>query len=521
MSNGNTESKFRKMVFVVCVWIFTAILIGSGIWAYRHFTAKKLEKETSSESLYKDEVKIGADAFSGYSILRSKVMMNECKLDGLKLNIVPDNADYVSRLKDLRDGKLDLAVFTVDALITAGIELGEFPLPATIVLVIDETKGADAFVAYKSEFQNIDSLNKSDVKFVLTPKSPTEFLGRVLVSGFNLPNLPEEWIEEADGSEDVYKKFLKASKSAPRIYGMWEPFVSKALKNPDVYVPFGSDKIKGYIVDVLVVNRKFLNDNTGIAKTVVKSYLKAAYSYKDNMASIVLEDDKTLGKEDAANIIKGIQWKNTLENFAYFRLLDKQQSKGVESLEEIIAKITKVLIQTDAITQNEADKIKPLTLFYDGIMKELQAENFHPGKKLDFLETTAKLDEVRGDVELPELTDEQWNKLVSVGQMQIKPLSFRTATAELNIQSKRDLEDLATMFKSMPLYYLLVTGNSRAEGDIELNKALAKSRAEVVVQHLVLRLGIDRNRIKAIAAEPSNKGGASQSVTFQLGQRPY
>jgi hypothetical protein len=46
---------------------------------------------------------------------------------------------------------VQLAVFTIDSLITAGAKAGDFP--GSIVLVIDETKGGDAIVAARRRHQ--------------------------------------------------------------------------------------------------------------------------------------------------------------------------------------------------------------------------------------------------------------------------------------------------------------------------------------------------------------------------------
>ena len=53
-------------------------------------------------------------------------------------DLVDDGADYSQRIEALQSGEIQLAAFTIDALITASAELGE--LPATIVALIDETR---------------------------------------------------------------------------------------------------------------------------------------------------------------------------------------------------------------------------------------------------------------------------------------------------------------------------------------------------------------------------------------------
>ena len=69
----------------------------------------------------------------------------------------------------LKSGKVQMAVFTIDAYLKAGSEIGEFP--GSIVLVIDESKGADAIVAYKrgvstnTEFEQPAGAHCADSRF--------------------------------------------------------------------------------------------------------------------------------------------------------------------------------------------------------------------------------------------------------------------------------------------------------------------------------------------------------------------
>jgi len=521
----STENKAKKISVVVLIWFLIAGA-GLGIRAgYKWITREKLEEETGSVSLYKEEVVVYADSFSGYCLLRKAAESKDLKKAGIKL-VVKDDSDnkdlYSDRLKALRDGKADMAVFTIDAELAAGIKMGEFS--GSIVCVIDETKNADAIVV-KGDIKSIQDLNRSDAKFVLIPGTPNEFLARIAKAYFNLSKLPKDWIIEADNPEDVLKIFRQDSGSEPRAYVFWEPYVSQACEEGGT-LAFGSGSLKSGIVDVLVVGRKFLKENPEIVKAIVKACLSTAYVYKDNMVDLVIEDAKSFGqrlsRKDAENVVSGIQWKNTLENYAHFGLLNRQEAQGLEHLEDIISKIGDVLVTTGVFSQSDFDKVKISSLFYTGIIQELQRENFHPGKLGGIISGSQEsLDKVRGSIKLPSLTDEQWEKLIPVAQMNIEKLEFRRGTSELSEFSKRRLEKLATRLKSLPLYYLQVIGNARAEGNIEANKALAKARAEVTAQYLILRLGVKRNRVKAIGTEPSFKSGSAQSVTFQLLQRSY
>jgi len=524
------EKKVKGILIAAFIWI---IIIGGLAVATKYlilpYFQEALEDETGSESQYKHEIILAADSFSGYCILRSPVMTNDLKSQGIRVTIRDDNADYQERMGALDNGDISMSVFTVDSFVLTGSRLGRFP--ATIVMVIDETKGADAIVSYKGSVKSIQDLNSPEARIVLTPASPSEFLARTVIAHFNLPNLPEEWQLEADGAADVYRKFIAADENEKRAYVLWEPYVSKALEKKGTHLLLDSSKLKGYIVDVLVAERRFLRDHPDLVKAVVEAYLRAAYSYNqstDGMQTLVVEDSKETGAEaltkaQAKKLVQGIEWKNTLENYAYFGLLPSDQMQHMQHIEDVIANIINVLRKTGAIPRDPLED-KVHTIFYDNIMKQLQASDFHPGKKVSIIEdfglSTEDLETRPDGGPLRSLNKDEWKSLVPVGTMRVKPISFARGTARINIQSRREMDRLAHNLAAWPKYYLMVVGHARAEGDPKANLRLARDRADTGANYLI-KAGVDKNRIRVKAASPSKRNGSAQSVSFELLQMPY
>jgi len=463
-------------------------------------------EETSSDSRYQHTVGVALDSFSGYAVLRSPELKKQLAAKKIRLRMEDDGADYAGRLASLRSGETPMAVFTIDALLKVCAETGD--LPGTVVAIIDETRGADAVVAYKSAVPNIDALNRTDMRFVLTPDSPSETLARVVMSHFQLDNLGRKPFVESTDAEAVYKAYRKSDPNAPQAFVLWEPYVTKVLENPNTHIVADSSKFHGYIVDVLVVNRDFLVKNHDLVREIMASYFRAAYHYRDTMVSLVLEDAKQTGtplsQKQAENLVKGIWWKNTVENFSHFGL---QSSGSTQLLEDMIGNITNVLITTDAIGSDPTNG-QPTTLFYDKLVGELQKSNFHPQLSAE------KIREEQ--INLPKLNEQQWQQLTPVGTLAVPKLVFARGTDRLNGSSKATLDDLVSKLRSLPQAYVLVKGNASRRGDLVANKELAMKRAVAAARYL-RDAGVDTNRIRPLAGEPS---GAT-SVSFVLGQPPY
>ncbi|MCD4779068.1 MAG: OmpA family protein [Candidatus Omnitrophica bacterium] len=520
-------SSSARWISVIIIWSILAALCVAVLFKFvlKPEQTKKIEDLTSAKSQYDHEITINLDSFSGYSVIRSEIFKQELKDNRIRLFLQDDQADYSRRIRDIADNRCQFAVFTVDSLVSSSSQLGDWP--ATIILLIDESNGADAVIAYKSSMPNLNSLDHTKAKLVLTPDSPSDFMGRIITAHFNLEGISKNSIEKAKGSGDVYQKLLKAKPSDKKAFIMWEPDISKALEIPGTHILLDSSRIKGHIVDVLVVQRKFLTQSPQVARKVVEAYLRAGYHHRSNMKRLILDDalqlESELSDKQAQKIVNGILWKNSLENYAHFGLIDKSDVRGLDHLEDIIEKIIGVLVQTNAIPDD------PLQgnyhkLFYDKILAELQRDHFHPGRKINLLSSDlgATVDEdIRGTVSLPALSAEEWERLVAVGKLRVNPVSFGRGKASIGRQSQRDLRQLAAKLRSWPTYYLLVVGHARKDGDKTLNRQLARQRAEAVKDFLLDETDINPDRIKAKAAKVFKRGGSGQSVSFVFGQTPY
>jgi hypothetical protein len=514
-----------RLLIVGVVWL---LIVGAGALTYRLVFAPKkkseLVGETSSHPLHKHHVRLALDSFSGYAVLRSEEFKNELGALGVGVTLVDDKADYAARLQSLKSGETPLAVFTIDALIKASADAGE--LPGVIVMVIDETIGADAMIAYKQGLKNIDALNRADARIVVTRDSPSETLARVVIGTFRLPSLPADCWVAGDGAAGVYQQFIQAQPSEPKAFVLWEPYVSKALENPGAHVLMDSSRFRGYIVDVLVAERNFLkNDSAGIVSNVVKAYQTAVWKHQrteSGMVKLVSQDAEAAGEPlapaQAQKLVQGIWWKNTQENFEHFglRLAGDTQARpeGLQPLDEMIRKITKVLVDTKANAEDPTGG-HPERLYYDKILGPLLTNRWHPSALSGVGD-----DAIRSQGGARPLSEAEWGRLAPVGHLSTEAIVFRRAGAELLPSGEATLDKLIDTLRSWPHYYLIVRGHARMEGDAEANKRLADERAKAVAAHLAQH-GIAEHRVRAFGAETTATGGEAQTVTFVLGQLPY
>lgn len=516
MSLGGTLK--TKIILVALVWL-VLLAIGVSIWRLwlaptieqkreeaKELQQEEIERTTSGSSRYERTITIGADAFSGYAVLRSDAFAKELAKEKIRLKVEDDGADYSLRLDGLASGAMDLAAFPVDALLTACEASGQ--TPATIIAIIDETSGADAMLANKTQFPKIDALDNSDLRFVLVGNSPSETLARVVMSDFDLSNLADDPFVRLNSPEEVVRRYRNSDASTQEAYVLWEPYVSQVKGNPAMHVLIDSSTFTGYIVDSLVVNRDFLAKQPEIVDKVLRAYFRALFEYResDKLKALVRQDAKNGGTElsdaELDALIGGIRWRTTLDNFTYFGLRDG----ALPHIEDILIRVNNVLQKTGGLASDPTNG-KPNRLFYERSIANLQSSDFYPDQNSDESAEKAKF---------RALSDQQWERLVPVGTIRLDQLVFARGSARLSSRSEATLQELIEKLNSWPRYYLSIQGNAASRGNMEANRKLAAQRAQAALEYL-LDHDIEPERLRAEAGDPSGQ----TKVSFVVKQMPF
>jgi outer membrane protein OmpA-like peptidoglycan-associated protein len=472
----------------------------------------ELDKRNHDYQVKHPRVKFAIDAFSGYCVFRSEEFRKRFKekiksdADQVSLHLVDDEADYKKRIKDFKSGDVKMGVFTIDALINNSVLVKD--LPAKIVMMIDESKGADAVIGYKQAFpipDDIDALNGPNVHFVLVPDSPSEMLVRVVKTTPKTSNLPSDYLVRAKDPDDVVKQFENQKKNPgdQRAFVLWEPNVSKLLKNhgADAQVLVDSKRFDGYIVDVFVVERNYLAAHRPVVQKVVEAYFEALAEYQKNKAMVELirqDNNPPLETQEALKVYNGIAFKNASENYAHFDI----EKKGLHTLDDMIRNITKVLKESNAIPSDPTNG-DPKRLYDTGILEQLSGKTFKPDNQV-VVKTAA-------------LTADQWKELQPVAKVKADAIEFLRGSDEVP-ESSDVPGEIAKTLKQWPHYYLEVRGYALRLGDADANKALAERRAKSVAKK-IQELGIAPERLRAVGMDSGDSEEKAQ-VTFVMLQQP-
>ena len=478
----NAHAKLAIALTAVGVFAIAAYKFG---WP---LVQERLDRESSDAKDIKAKLAIGTDNSIGYFPLCSGELRKRMRARGYLLQCDDDKADYPARMQRLKSGELQFAVATVDSYLLNGADKG---FPATIIAVIDESKGGDAIVARKESVATIDDLKKkAGVKIAFTPGSPSEHLIKATSVHFDVAQLRgrKDWRVEASGSPDALEKLL-ARKADVAV--VWEPDVTRALSNPGIVKLLGSEDVDKLIVDVLLVGRKFSQDNPDAVAALLREYFNVVRFYREDPARLehdVVEATK-LSADKAQASLKGVAWVGLGDNFQAWM----GGGGGAEGLVDSIQSTARILIDNGDFKSNPIPDKDPYrivnrqflsTLYLQATTGTQAAANAPAAQSL--ARTFKALD------------DRAWSAMREVGTLKTLPVVFQSGTSELSLEGKQELDTAMENLRHYPNFRVIVKGHTGLRGAAEENLKLSQERADSVGRYLQVTYGVDPNRLRIV-----------------------
>jgi outer membrane protein OmpA-like peptidoglycan-associated protein len=475
---------------------FIAIVIVGGLAIVGYKVAQpgfkdSWQKQTSDAAATHGKLTIGIDNWVGYFPLCSPEMIKHVRAEGFTLRCEDDKADYPARMKRLADGELDFAVATVDAYLLNGAAL-EFP--ATIIAVLDESKGGDAIVARKSVIADLDALKRTPTaRIAFTPASPSEHLLKSIGAHFGLPQLAQRkgaWRVEASGSPDALAKLLKGD---VEVAVLWEPDVSKALSDPAYVKLIGTDDTEKLIVDVLLASRRVVQEKPEAVGMLLTQYFDTLRAYTDAPAKLHADVAASSGATDAQvdAMLGGVQFANLSDNGALWFGVTPSGLPEQEGLVAAINGAVGVLIDAGDFKRNPLPDQDPYRLTNRQFIASLYL------RQIGVKDKPGRGDEGLARAFSP-LDNEAWQRLKEVGTFKIAPIEFARGTGTLDDDGRLALNGVAEKLSHYPNYRLVIRGHTGSGGDDAANVELSKKRAQATLEYFVSTFKIDPNRIRAL-----------------------
>ncbi|HEY3863960.1 MAG TPA: phosphate ABC transporter substrate-binding/OmpA family protein [Verrucomicrobiae bacterium] len=476
----------------------------------------RAQQETSDAKDLKGKITLAIDDWIGYYPISSARMKKAMRNEGYILDIANDGGDYPARMKKLRDGDLNFAVVTVDSYI---LNAAALDFPATIVAILDESKGGDAMVAYTNVVSSLDSFkgfNAANMpRIAYTPSSPSQHLLKAISSHFNVPALknlsPAKRVETKDSQEAL--KDLQAKNVSVAV--LWEPNVSKALEIPGVAKILGTESTSRLIVDILVVNRDFAQKNPQEADLLLKTYFRTLKFYADNPDELAkdIESELKISGDSVKKMLNGVAWVNLSDNCQEWFGITGPGQAAEQGLVDTIGSTVDILVQSGDFKDDPLPDKDPYRIVNSSFIQKI----YNEGIKNGFATLTGgagRAAELGDGLSRPfkPLTDAQWANLRPVGSLNVEPILFQSGASDLEVSEKEKLDVMVSRLKHYPTFRILVEGHTSFLGDADANLALSQERAEAVVRYLAITYAIDANRIRAVGY------GGTRPLAMQPGE---
>jgi outer membrane protein OmpA-like peptidoglycan-associated protein len=456
------------------------------------------QTRTSDAAEAGTELRIGVDGWVGYFPLCSADLRQRMRTRGYALSCVDDAGDYPARFKALEGGDLELAVGTVDAYVLNGAKLD---YPATMVAVIDESKGGDAIVARRAKVPNLEALKRQPgLKIAYTPSSPSEHLLKSIGAHFDLPQLrggDDGWRVEADGSTDALEKLQKGKVD---VAVLWEPDVSRALADRAYVKLIGTEDTDELIVDVLLASRKLVEEQPQAVSALLEEYFATLQHYRDDGAAL-REELRRYAEVDAAQVepmLAGVAWADALDNGErWFGLA--RGAGGREALVDTIQATADILVKAGDFDESPLPASDPYRLINSQFLAPIYQGAGRAGRG-------------QAAQDFAPISEAEWEQLADVGALKIDPIGFQRGTGTIDESGAAAVEAVSRTLAHYPRYRLAIRGHTGLGGDDAANLELSQARAQAVMELLANQYGVDPDRMQGIGY------GSSRPLPRQPGE---
>jgi len=365
-------------------------------------------------------------------------------------------------------------------------------LDAKAIMVVDNTRGADAIISRDPSVTSIEDLPGKSVGLVQFTPSDGMFIDAVnnsSLSGRKKKQIEVKYIN--GGTPEVLSAFQAGEIDAAVL---WDPDLSLALKStPGSKVIYSTAVATNLIYDVIVCDTRVLDkpENENVFQGFVAGWMEGVTVAENNEAQALAALKSTedffaqLAKSEGDSFVTGLfdtlLWTGLEDNA---RILGR--AGGTNHYERVYEQFDNIY-RGAGYTTSDKPKIAPNQSFDYRFIDTLLDQNAlakAEATKPEFVFTAAERDTVA--------------KTASTRSVVTKPVSinFDTGKAKLKKRSASTIDDeVVPLIDSMGNAYFEVSGNTDSTGGAQGNKALSLRRAQTVVDYLVSEWEIDPDRL--------------------------
>ncbi|MDF2522955.1 MAG: cell envelope biosis protein OmpA [Clostridiales bacterium] len=456
---------------------------------------KDVSKDISTKEIVSpsDKFIMGLDSWIGGTpvLIGLSREYNKDYFLSLETEFIPNDGDRIIALKD---GKIQATEMSLPSFVRFQ---SKYPNSGVIVGITDFSRGADGIIA-KSDAKTLNDMEGRTVSYV------GDGTGKFILNKFlRLTGLRYQDIKPIERKEmgEVISD-LKSGKADLAV--SWSPDMNlamkeiNALKSGTVKMLISTKEVPNLVPTVLVVNKTVVEKYPKKVEAFLKTwYASSKYIIErpdkayEKLASLMLEKKDIYGKIDINDV------KESFSNIKLMLLNDNFEYFGSDGKEK---KLSGIITDTFNTWQKFGDipgeNMQGITLkddFMNNLYKQKDEELLVKSQAPDASGTSQPSVDDKKEFKKQDAASIEKNT-EAVAKVDIPPVYYDSGKATVRQESLGTLNEVLSVLKQFPSYYLIVDAHTDSMGSDEFNLALSRDRAAEVRNYLIAQ-GVDANRI--------------------------
>ena len=369
---------------------------------------------------------------------------------------------------------------------------------AKAVMIVDNTRGADAIIAKDPAIRSVEDL--AGKKLAMLQFTPSHGMSIDAIDNSSLSARKKQTVEYVyiaaeDGLAGVRAALESGSVDAA---ALWDPDLSLALRATRGHVVYSTKTASNLIFDVIVCDQRVLDNPQGreAVQKLVNGWMKGVDAAKANPdgavdALVKTEEFFTLlakdeGKPFVKKLFDNLLWTGVADNA---RILG--MSGGTNHYERVYQRFDQIYRAAGALANPKSPVIAPQDSFDTSFIRKLYDAS-----------TSAQVEAKKVET----YTAVEREEAVQAPATVTKPVTvnFGSGQSALTKRSEKTIDtDMVPFIENNGGAYFEISGNTDSTGNLAVNNRLSQARAEAVVDYLSKQWEFPRERFKIVGNGPN------------------
>ncbi len=370
-------------------------------------------------------------------------------------------------------------------------------LDAKAVMVVDNTRGADAIISKDPTINSVEDLAGKTVALLeFTPSHGMmiDALDNSSLTGKKKASVKILKINADEGTGGVRAAYEAGKVDAA---ALWDPDLSLALRSGGKVI-YSTKTATNLIFDIMVCDTRVLKDAAGAEaiQKFVTGWMEGVTASKanpDRAVNALVKSEElfdALAKKEGKAFIKGLfsnlAWTGLADNV---RILGMSEPGATNHYERVYQQFDGVYRKAGALANPNSPVIKPSDSFDYRFIQALVAND--------------RQAVVQAAVPVDNFSESGRARATRVSVTKPVSVQFETGSATLSKMGKSTIDsDIVPMAQNNGAAYLEISGNTDSTGDRKMNQRLSLDRARVVADYLMQQWDVPAARLKIAGNGP-------------------